>query len=398
VVATASFARYGPIGHREEAFPPPEYHQRRERVRARLQGEGLDALITFSPTNITYLCGHSSGNVRDFQCLILPQADDPVLVLWYFELGRFHATATGARTEAYDTAADPVGFTIDVLRKYGWYEDAIGVDGGMGSVSAGLVQQLIGALPARRARLVTGIVERVRVVKSPAEVDVLRRAAHLTATGTAAAIRAVRAGATDFEIAAEANRALLAAGSLYLSTQPYIAAGWRGGVPHSNAAGYVVAPGDTVFIELGGTVARYTAPIMRTACVGAASQHVTRLAQISLDALDAILQVTRPGVPASDVAAAGDRVVSRIPDDVIFHYTYGYPVGIGYPPTWMEESAFFLVRSNHEPLEAGMVFHLPLSLRSYGRFGIGFSETVHVTDRGPDILTAMIPRELVVRE
>jgi len=189
-----SFAQYGPIGHREEAFLPSEYQGRLERVRTYLQQEGLDVLITFSPTNITYLCGHSSLNIHDFQCLIVPQTEAPVMILWFFELGRFHVTATAARPEAYDTGDDPIKFTVEMLRKYGWLEHSLGIDGGVAySASPVVIQRLIDALPPRRVKLVAGIIERVRAVKSPAEIEQLRKAAYFTAAGTEAAIGAVRA-------------------------------------------------------------------------------------------------------------------------------------------------------------------------------------------------------------
>jgi Xaa-Pro dipeptidase len=245
---------------------------------------------------------------------------------------------------------------------------------------------------------VAGIVERVRLTKSAAEVDVLRQAARITAAGVEAAVRVIRVGARDFDVAAETNRALLAGGSLYMSSWPFICGGWRGGTPHSNASGYTLAPGDTVFLEMGGTVARYTTPIMRTVSLGKPGHEVTRLANASIETLEAVMEAMRPGVRASEVAAVGERVVSKVASDVIFHYTFGYPVGLGYPPSWMEESDFLLLKSNHEPLEAGMVFHLPMSLRVYGRRGVAFSETVHITEKGVEILTERMPRTLCVNE
>jgi Xaa-Pro aminopeptidase len=393
--ASGRFAKYGPIGEREAVFDAGEYKRRLTAIRQRLEAAELDVLVTFSPPNITYLSGHASANIRDYHCLIVSQTAEPVLVLWYFELGPFHASAVDTVAEAFGTGEDPVPFTVDVLRKYGGAGQRIGIDGGVAAIGPETLQRLMEALRGERVRLVSGLIEAVRAVKSAPELELLRQSARLTGAGVQAAVAAMRVGARDFEIAAEAHRAMLAGGSQYLSCQPFVCPDWRAGTPHSNAGGSVLAPGSVVFLEMGATVGRYTAPIMRTASLGSPRPEVARVASLAQDVLAAVMDAMQAGVPAAKVAEAGDRVVhGRLTDDMIFHFTYGYPVGLGHPPTWAEESGFLILGTNREPLVAGMVFHLPMSFRVYGRFGVMFSETVHVTHTGIDVLTDMIPRQL----
>jgi Xaa-Pro dipeptidase len=394
--AAGRFAKYGPFGHQEIFFPAEEYARRLEAVRARMAKAGVDTLITFSPSNITYLCGHFSTNLHDFQCLVVSQARAPLMVLWYFELARFHASAVGATVEAYDTGEDPVAFLTEALRRHGGPTERLGFDEGSASVSPAVIRRLAAALPEGRTRMVSGIVEPVRLVKSPLEVEKLREAARLTVIGVRAAIDALGDGICDRDVTGAALRALYGAGSQFMAVDPYVCGGWRGGAPHSIATGHVLARGDSVFIEIGANYQRYTAPIMRTAAVGEPPPAVRDTHAIANECLDALIATMRPGIAASEIAAVGRQVVARIPSDIIFHYTFGYPVGINFPPTWLEESNFLLLENNHAPLRPGMVFHLPMSLRSYGRFGIGLSETVHVTEIGVEVLTDM-PRTLVTR-
>jgi Xaa-Pro dipeptidase len=395
--ATDRFARYGPFGHREVYFPAEEYTRRLGAVRARMAEAGVDTLVTFNPSNIAYLCGHFSTNLHDFQCLAVSQTRTPLMVLWYFELARFHASAVGATAEAYDTGEDPVAFLAGVLRRHCGPTERLGLDEGSASVSPGVIRRLAAALPEDRTRMVSGIVEPVRLIKSALEVDKLREAARLTVIGVRAAMEAIGHGGCDRDVTGAALRALYGAGSQFMAVDPYVCGGWRGGAPHSTATGHVLARGDSVFIEIGANHQRYTAPIMRTATVGEPPRAVREIHAIANDCLDALIATMRPGVAASEVAAVGRRVVARIPSDIIFHYTFGYPVGINFPPTWLEESNFLLLKDNHAPLQPGMVLHLPMSLRCYGRFGVGLSETVHVTDAGLEVLTDM-PRTLVTRD
>jgi Xaa-Pro dipeptidase len=393
---TAAFSKYGPFGQREVYFPADEYARRVAAVRKRMAEAGIDVLVAFNPSNITYLCGHFSTNLHDFQCLVLSQTRTPLMVLWYFELARFHASSVGAEAEAYDTGQDPIAHLVDVLRRRGADRERIGLDEGPGSVSPLLIRRLAETLPEGRSKLVSGIIEPVRLIKSALELDKLRRAAATTVVGVRAAMDRIAEGVCDRDVCGAALAALYGAGSQFMAVDPFICGGWRGGSPHSTATGHVFAKGDSVFIEIGANIDRYTAPIMRTAAIGAPSPEIRDVHAISNDCLQALIGAMRPGIAASEVAAVGHRIVSRIAPDIIFHYTFGYPVGVNFPPSWLEESNFLLVKDNHAPLQAGMVFHLPMSLRSYGRFGIGLSETVHVTERGVELLTEM-PREIAVR-
>jgi Xaa-Pro dipeptidase len=145
--------------------------------------------------------------------------------------------------------------------------------------------------------------------------------------------------------------------------------------------------GETVFLEFTGQYRRYTAPLMRTAVIGKVSAEQQRLADASAGAVAAILETAKAGTPANAVAAAGRRYIAPVEHEIVFHQNFGYPVGLGYPPSWIETLGFFMRADNSEPLEAGMVFHLPMSLRVAGRFGICLSHTMLVTAEGGVALT-----------
>ena len=66
---------------------------------------------------------------------------------------------------------------------------------------------------------------------------------------------------------------------------------------------------------------------------------------------------------------------------------FGYSVGIGFPPDWLEPIHFFIQLNNHTLLQAGMTFHLPFTLRVLGEYGTGTSETILFTEAGCEVLT-----------
>ena len=89
-------------------------------------------------------------------------------------------------------------------------------------------------------------------------------------------------------------------------------------------------------------------------------------------------------------------MIAPLLGDLVFHGNFGYPVGLGYPPTWSERLGFQLRPDNDEPLQAGMTLHLPISLRKFGEWGICQSQTILVTDSGAQPLTTAEARLQVI--
>jgi len=381
---------------KELAFSEAEYARRLRLTREHMERVGLRCLLLFDPANTYYLAGQQSVNLWDYQCLVVPVDSDPFLVLWEFELGRFLASSWLNRACSYRTHEDPVAFTARALQEQGLLKDGIGIELRSRYLPVRVYEQLREALPGIALKDGSGIVEAVRVVKSDEEIQVLRESASITSRAMSAALERVCEGALDQEIAAEAIRTLVSNGSEPACIDPIVAVGSRAGLAHSTYNGTRLGRGDPAFIELGACVHRYTAPLMRTAIVGTPSQHLQGLAGTSVGAIDAMVNAIRPGIRACDVARKGHEAISAIESEVVFHYVFGYSVGAGFPPSWLEESNFYLRADNTQELRPGMVFHLPMTLRVFGRYGVGFSETVLVSENGCEVLT-QVERRLVIR-
>ena len=207
-----------------------------------------------------------------------------------------------------------------------------------------------------------------------------------------AAIEAVRAGATDNQVAAAAHHALIAAGSEFPCLSPVVTTGPRSGIPHTTHQRIRIAPGDAVLLEMGGCYHRYTAPLMRTAFVGRPPDGARALADSARAALDRVMAILKPGARAEAVAAEAAPALPLDDPTLVFHHTYGYSVGLGFPPTWADDPALTLIRGNPTVLEPGMVLHSTMSLRRRGRYGVAISETLVVTERGCEAITDF-PRE-----
>jgi Xaa-Pro dipeptidase len=126
---------------------------------------------------------------------------------------------------------------------------------------------------------------------------------------------------------------------------------------------------------------------MYTTTIGPPRNEWRELLNLAHTVAGTIVATARPGVAACDVARQAREAMRMVEGRVQFHYNFGYSVGASFPPHWLEESGFHIKENNTEPLEAGMVFHIPLTMRVLGRFAAGTSRTIEITDTGARVLT-----------
>ncbi len=372
---------------RDPAFAAHEYAARLERVRFALDDRNLDGLLLMGPHNINYLCGMDSENLFDFQALVVPLSGQPRLVIFDFELGRFEASSWLSDPVTFTSFQDPVAVALDTVRAMGLGAGRIGLEQRGIGVSAIACERIRAGLADAHVSDGFGVVEGVRLVKSAAEIEHMRRAAELTDAGVLAGYDAMRVGAHDHEVAAAIMKAMYGSGSDTVCWGPIVASGYLAGAAHSSFNGRALAAGDTVFLELTGERRRYTAPLMRTAILGEPSAEQAKVAEVGAAVVRTIIDEARPGRPAAEVASAALEVVEPILDQVVFHHYFGYPVGLGYPGTWIETLGYFIRVDEPRPLEPGMTFHLPMSFRKYGEWAVNQSHTILMTDYGAEALT-----------
>jgi Xaa-Pro dipeptidase len=311
------------------------------------------------------------------------------MLIWHFEEGRFAATAVDTDLELFGGGADPVAETRAALDRGGWLWGTIGLEKDSTFLTANLCERLVEALAPAKVANGSGIADRVRIVKSSAELDYIREAGRVTDAAMRVGFAAIGEGVPDAEVAAAIVAELVRHGTQNFAIYPMIAAGERSGMPHNSHDGIPIERGKPVFLEFSPSIRWYQAPLMRAAIVGEPSALMQLLADTGASAPAAMSPAMRPGVPAPTIPEAGRAKVAAIKDLVHIHYFFAYSVGIAFPPTWLESAEFAILLTNHQPLEPGMVFHFPMTLRIKGEFGIGQSQTVIVTTDGAEVLSKL---------
>ena len=373
-------------------FDASEYDARQATLRVRMDERGLDAVLLSGPENQYYVTGYETTGFHSFpQTLIVPRTGRPLLVTRRIEQGNA-AAAYALESRGYRDDENPAEVLALTLRDLGLAERTLGVEKAVPWLTVRLFEGLQQALPRARFVDVSGLVELMRAVKSPAEIAYMRQAATAVAAGMRAGLAAIREGGNEREIAAAVFPARILAGSHFVRNPTYITAGPRSALAHATWLGKTLARGDVVFLEMGANVRHYDAALIRTAVVGSPGEPLRRAAAASIAGLTAALETVRAGIPACEVYRATRDAIAKEGCAEFFLHRAGYGIGIEFL-TWIERGGVSLDAGSQTILETNMTLHLVPYLLLPGLGSVGFSETVCVTETGCDVLTRC-PRTL----
>ncbi len=376
------------------AFEQSEYENRLGKVRKIMGDRGIDLLLVRDPSNIFYLTGYNTIGFSNYEILFITPEGDLTLLVRYLEKQITFATSWIKDVITWDDHENPYEVTKNALLSKGWLNKRIGFEKNNVHISAkdyGILKDILAV------ELIdgSGIVDEVRMIKSPAEIEYLKKAARFTEAGMKAAMDNLAEGKTENEVIAKVYEAMMSVGSEYPSSDPIMTAGWKSGVPHTTFHRYRLQKGDAVLLEFGGVYNRYTAALMRSAVIGDGNPEIKLMYDICAEALQEAINAIKPGVTSGEVDEACRSVIEKAGYYENFRKRTGYSVGVSYPPTWSEGHIMDLKKDDPRVLKPGMVFHMPPALRKYDKYGVGISETILVTETGCEELTNF-PKELVV--
>lgn len=376
-----------------------ERAERLARVRAAMREGQLRALFLVAPEDIYYLTGLNHQGHFALTALVISPADGepPVLVLREMERPTVDAQVRGCEMRSYRDDEDPALAAVAALRRV-TDRGAVGIDRESMALPPVVWDALRAGVPAARWVDAGELVVGMRAVKSPAEIEHVRRAAKISDRAIQAGIAAAGLGTSEREIAAALYGELIAAGSDHPGFVPLVRSGPTLGHEHVTWGDRQLATGDTLFLELSAAVARYHAPVSRLVFLTEPPAAIERSARAVSAGMDAIRQTLGPRVRAGDVYAAWQRAM----DGALGHGRHrrhhcGYLVGIGFPPSWSGGGTPLGLRAGSElELRAGMTFHAISWILGQDVPDFGISDTALVTADGCELLTSTRRDPIVV--
>lgn len=400
----------------DTAFPVPfenaEYAARQQRVRDAAHAQGFDAPLIADPANLYYLTGYNAWSFYMPQVLHLPVEGDPTFILREMDANGAHRTATGIAPEhifgypetlIHQHDSYPGQWIAQKLRDRGHGdEDArVGYEGEAHFFTVRTFRALQEPLPHWNLAECHDLVNWVRLVKSPAEIEYMRAAGRVCDFAIAKGVDALYAGRPANEVAAEIMHAQAygppasgthgATDGDYPAIVPMLPTGAGADTPHLTWSKTPMPENEGISFEIAGVHRRYHAPMARTAVIGTPAKELARLAQVTVEGIQAALTVVKPDATAHHVTDAFTRVISTA--GYTKNSRLGYSIGIGFPPDWGERTVS-LRRDDHTVLQENMTFHLIGGMWMTG-YGFESSDAIRVTSSGVERLTSF-PRDLIV--
>jgi Xaa-Pro aminopeptidase len=226
-----------------------------------------------------------------------------------------------------------------------------------------------------------GVVERLRLKKTPEEVQRIRKAQALAEEALAHALTLLRPGVEEREVALEIEFFLRRRGAEGVAFPPIVASGARGALPHAGASEKRLTAGELITLDLGAKVAGYHSDMTRTFALGKPSPEMRRVYQAVLAALEAALENLKPGRTGKEVDALARETLKRHGLDRHFVHSLGHGVGLA-----VHEGPS-LSPYTEEVLEPGMVVTVEPGVYLPGVGGVRIEELVLLTEEGIELLS-----------
>lgn len=387
-----------------QPFSSAEYRTRLQETQQQMRENGIDVLLVTDPANMFYLSGYNAYSFYVPQILVVtPEQNQPV---W---IGREQDLKCATRTtwldsdnilvytdEYIDSDKHPMDFVAELLDDEGNASGDVGVEMNAYYFSAHAYHELSQALPEATLKDATKLVNYIRMVKSDSEVEHHRQAAKISERAMERGINAIDVGVRQADAAAAVYQALLEGteetGGDYPAIVPLMPSGEGTGSPHLTWTNETYNEGEPVILELAGVVNRYHSPLTRTIFLGKPPEQARTAANVIIDGLEAALDAVEPGITCEEVEQAWrDKIAGTMVEK---ESRIGYSTGIGYPPSWVEQTASIRPGDTTE-LQENMVFHMIPGVW-FEDYGIEISESFLVTENGAEVL-ADVPRDLIVK-
>lgn len=385
-------------------FSREEYADRLARTRKAMDVKGIELLIVSDPSSMAWLTGYDGWSFYVHQAVIVPPLGAPV---WY---GRAQ-DVNGARRTAYlgnddivgyadnyvqSTERHPMDYLAEVLATRRWDKFVIGVEMDNYWFSAAAFASLQKHLPNARFIDATALVNWQRAVKSPTEIDYMRKAARIVEAMHKRIVDKVEVGMRKCDLVAEiydaGTRGVDGIGGDYPAIVPLLPSGADASAPHLTWDDRPMKAGEGTFFEVAGCYNRYHCPLSRTVFLGKPTQAFLDAEKATLEGMEAGLAAAKPGNRCEDIANAFFAVLKKY--GIVKDNRTGYPIGLSYPPDWGERT-MSLRPGDRTELQPGMTFHFMTGLW-LETMGLEITESILITETGVECL-ANVPRKLVVK-
>jgi Xaa-Pro aminopeptidase len=369
-------------------FPEAEYHDRVARTRKAMSDNGFDALIAVARpgddatvrwlSNFTPFLGQAV-------IVVLPEEEPAVLANMAMHGEPMHTLfwQTWLRKAELVSAGSSLPAEVVQLLRGQTKLKRLGVVG-LAELPAYWVAALQAGLPGCEIASADDAARRLRAIKSPLEIEKMRRAAQISGQAIKAAMDACKPGASEHQVTGLAHQVMFGLGAEDLAFDTAVVAGPRAGLKHGYPSGRLMQEGDMVFLDMGAKLDGYHPDLSRTIVIGEPNDYQLRMLQTAEKLFAVWERKARPGVAVRDLQAECVKIAadSGFEEE---HMTLGWGHGLGVSLFELP----FLTYMGDTVLEEGMIFALEPMLVKLGTGTAVVEDTVLITPDGMEALSGL---------
>ena len=348
-----------------------------------MERRDVDVLLVSLGSDLPYLTGYRAMPLERLTMAVVRRNGSVTLVVPELEAPRVEPLPDVFEIRPWDETEDPLAIVAAIAE--GSQTVMIG-DQTWAVFLLGLQERL----PDAEFISARSLTEALRVIKEPAEVELLRRAG-----ASADAVASLLAdqqfsGKTELQLSREVA-ALLEANGTDAARFAIVAAGPNGASPHHEPGERTIGAGDAVVADFGGTVGGYGSDTTRMFHVGEPSARYREVHEVVLVAQSAGIAAVQPGVAAQEIDVAARKVIDDAGYGEFFIHRTGHGIGLdGHEDP-------YIVAGNQQAILPGMAFSIEPGIYLPGEFGVRIEDIVVCTDTGVERLNTSLREVMVVR-
>jgi len=369
-------------------FTKKEFKERQSKVIKELKNQGLDALLMFRQESMYWLTGYDTFGFVFFQCLVLTVKGDLILLTRTPDLRQAQNTSiiNDIRIWVDKDKSNPIDDLKNILAELGLEKSKLGVEyeayGLTGRNAIKLNSSLKGFTTLQDK---SELVSHFRVIKSPAEIAYVKKAANLADKAMEAAWENAHAGVDESKILSEMQGAVFKGGGDYPANEFIIGSGKNALLCRYQSEKKKLNTIDQLSIEWAGTYKHYHSAMFRTIPIGKINDKQKKMYNACVEALKACENKLKPGSTAGEVFDVHARTFDKLGYKNSRMNACGYSLGALFAPNWMDWP--MLYTGNPYVIQPGNVFFMHMILMdSDNELAMNLGETYLVTETGNERL------------
>lgn len=346
-----------------------------DRLKALLCRQNLDALLVTQPDNRRYLSSYKAGDMNISESsgvLLIPRRGAPLLLTDFRYQLQAEREAAGFEVRLYQRGLFPLlkGILLERGIKSLGFESHYFLHHAAGKLQKLATEIRVELVP------VTDLVERLRICKSPAELDKIRAAVRLNEAVFQEVYQQLKPGLSERQVALRLETLMREKGAERPSFETIVAGGPNGALPHAVPGERLLREGEPIVIDMGLVLDGYCSDMTRTVVLGKMDEITRERFRLVRQAQLAGMAAVRAGETGREVDLAARKIIADGGFGPAFGHSLGHGVGLAVhePPS--------LSTRYHRKLKPGMVVTVEPGIYLPDWGGIRLENMVAVTEDG----------------